>query len=251
MLRHAPAAGEHAARLGAHREAAAQYARALRWAGELPVAERAELLEHRSYECYLTDQIAEAIEAREQALECHRELGDGVAEGDARRWLSRLHWFQRRERRGRAVRRRGGRPARAAAARAGARDGLLATAHSSRCSPRTTAAALDWGGRAIALAESLGEEEIVIHALNNVGAAAFEDERPERSRGARAQPRDRAGRRLRGARRRAYCNLASIAVKLKRHVEGAPVIAEGIAYCTDHDLDSWTHYMLAWRAWPS
>ena len=94
VLRHAPVAAEHAARLGAHREAAAQYARALRWAGDLGAEQRAELLEHRSYECYLTDQMAEAIEAREQALELHRELGDGVAEGDDRRWLSRLHWFQ-------------------------------------------------------------------------------------------------------------------------------------------------------------
>ena len=93
VLRHAPVAGEHAARLGAHREAAAQYARALRWAGELPAREQAVLLEHRSYECYLTDQMVEAIEAREQALDCHRELGDGIAEGDDRRWLSRLHWF--------------------------------------------------------------------------------------------------------------------------------------------------------------
>ena len=91
VLRHAPAAAERAARLGAHREAAQQYARALRWADALTTAQRAELLERRSYECYLTHQIDEAITAREQALACRRELGDGIAEGDALRWLSRLH----------------------------------------------------------------------------------------------------------------------------------------------------------------
>ena len=49
VLRFAPAAAMRAASLGSHREAAAQYARALRFAGELPVPERAWLLERRSY----------------------------------------------------------------------------------------------------------------------------------------------------------------------------------------------------------
>ena len=59
VLRYAPAAGERAAMLGAHREAAAQFARALRHGAGLPPDRRAELLERRSYECYLTDEIPE------------------------------------------------------------------------------------------------------------------------------------------------------------------------------------------------
>jgi predicted ATPase len=50
VLRFAPAAAARAASLGAHREAAAQYARALRFGERLPLAERAELLERRSRE---------------------------------------------------------------------------------------------------------------------------------------------------------------------------------------------------------
>ena len=41
-----------------HREAAAQFARALRYGAGLPADRRAELLERRSYECYLTHDIA-------------------------------------------------------------------------------------------------------------------------------------------------------------------------------------------------
>jgi predicted ATPase len=54
VLEYAPAAAARAAELGAHREAAAQYARALRFTAGLAPARVAELLERRSYECYLT-----------------------------------------------------------------------------------------------------------------------------------------------------------------------------------------------------
>ena len=111
-----------------------------------------------------------------------------------------------------------------------------------------TAGALDWGGRAIALAESLGEEEIVIHALNNVGAAAFESGRPD---GRAALEHSLAMAKAAGYEEhvaRAYCNLTSIAVKLKQHAEAAQVIADGVAFCTENDLDSWTRYILAWRS---
>src|SRR5262249_21959557 len=71
VLRYAPDAGERAARVGAHSEAAAQFARALRFADGLPAERRIELLERRSYECYLTDAVDEAIDARRLALAEH------------------------------------------------------------------------------------------------------------------------------------------------------------------------------------
>jgi hypothetical protein len=60
VLEYAPVAACRAAALGAHRVAAAQYARALRFADRLEPAAQAELLERHSYECYLTDQLADA-----------------------------------------------------------------------------------------------------------------------------------------------------------------------------------------------
>ena len=93
VLDYAPAAAERAAGWVAHREAAQQFARALREAESLPPERRAALLERRSYECYLTDQIGEAVEARREALAEHRLSGDRLRQGDAHRWLSRLQWF--------------------------------------------------------------------------------------------------------------------------------------------------------------
>ena len=66
VLRFAPAAGERAQSLGANREAAAQYARALRFAKGLPPDVLGDLLERRAYTCYITGSIDEAFEAQER-----------------------------------------------------------------------------------------------------------------------------------------------------------------------------------------
>ena len=47
---------------------------------------------------------------------------------------------------------------------------------------------------------------------------------------------------------RAYCNLIAASIKQKRHAEVAPLVEDGLAYCADGDLDSWSRYILAWRA---
>jgi hypothetical protein len=92
VLRHAPAAGERAAALGAHREAAAQFARALRQAARLPTEQRVELLERRAYECYLTDLTAEAVEARRLALEAYRRRRQVRGSTCSSRWNTGPSW---------------------------------------------------------------------------------------------------------------------------------------------------------------
>ncbi len=54
--------------------------------------ERADVLERRSHECYLTDQSDEAIAALEEALECRRALGDRLGEGRTLTHLSLILW---------------------------------------------------------------------------------------------------------------------------------------------------------------
>src|SRR5439155_15134447 len=86
------AAAARAASLGAHREAAAQYARALRFGDRLPTAECADLLERYSGECFVTDQYDEGITATEQELDYRRTLGDTLKEGSALQRLSQFLW---------------------------------------------------------------------------------------------------------------------------------------------------------------
>ena len=82
VLRFAPVAALRAAALGSHREAADQYARALRYSTRLPKEERITLLSAYSDEAYVTGALTEALEARREAIALCREVGDRLREGD-------------------------------------------------------------------------------------------------------------------------------------------------------------------------
>jgi DNA-binding CsgD family transcriptional regulator/tetratricopeptide (TPR) repeat protein len=90
VLELAPKAAYHAHMVGANREAAAQYARALRFADSLDDAMRGDLFAHRAYACYLTGELDAGIDAGQQAVQCFRRAGDRRREGDRLRSLSRL-----------------------------------------------------------------------------------------------------------------------------------------------------------------
>src|SRR5258707_591226 len=90
---YAPLAARQAARQGAHREAAAQYATALRSASRFSLEYQGELLAGRAYECYLISQMEEAVSAYQRALHIWQELGYVEQIGNTLRWLSRIHWF--------------------------------------------------------------------------------------------------------------------------------------------------------------
>jgi DNA-binding CsgD family transcriptional regulator len=92
VLEFAPPAAARASSVGAHGEAAALYAEALRFSELLAPEETARLLECRSRECYLTDEADEAIAALEAAVGWYRKLGDRRREGDTLRSLASVLW---------------------------------------------------------------------------------------------------------------------------------------------------------------
>jgi DNA-binding CsgD family transcriptional regulator len=247
VLRWAPAAGARAAGVGSHREAAAQFARAVRFASGLAPARRAELLERQSYELYLTDRMADAILARAAALEDRRAAGDRRGEGDAHRWLSRLYWYSGDNTTAETQ----------AALAVDVLEGLgpsreLAMAYSNVSQLRMLAedapGAVIWGEQAIALGEALGEPEIVAHALNNIGSAGMRRETPgsqeklERSLSIALEHgfEDHVA--------RAHTNLASFAVERRDLKLAERHLREGIAYATDRDMDAFRLYMTGYRA---
>jgi tetratricopeptide (TPR) repeat protein len=170
VLRFAPLAGSNAAAVGSHCQAAAHYRVALRYADGLAPCERALLQEQYSYECYLTDQGEEAIEARRSSLEIWRAAGEHLKEGDTLRWLSRLSWFAGRRTEADKY------GAEAIAALESLPPGPeLAMAYSNRSQLDMLAheipSAIEWAQRTIKLAEALGRSDILSHALNNLGTA--------------------------------------------------------------------------------
>ena len=74
VVRHASLAARRAVDLGSHREAAAQYERALRWAAHAAPSELAELYTGLAEEATLSDQSQTAAHADEQALRLWRVL---------------------------------------------------------------------------------------------------------------------------------------------------------------------------------
>ncbi|HTP19435.1 MAG TPA: AAA family ATPase [Solirubrobacteraceae bacterium] len=247
VLRYAPAAGERAAGLCVHREAADQFARALRHAAALTPERRAELWQRRSYESYLSQQFDAAVQARRAALALHQELGDRLREGDDRRWLSRLAWFGAD--RATAVR-EGRRAVELLETEPPGRELAMAYSNMSQLSMLAgdVGEALECGELAIELAERLGETEILVHALNNVGSAEVSGRLPggvaklERSL-ALAQE---AGFEEHVA--RAFTNLAAGYVWARVHERADHHLSHGIGYCIDHDLDPWRIYMTGWMA---
>ena len=83
VLRYAPAAAAQAESAGAFREAASQYARALRFGDSLPPAERAALLERRGDACGTAGENPEAVEMMLAARDIYRRLGENQKAGRA------------------------------------------------------------------------------------------------------------------------------------------------------------------------
>jgi DNA-binding CsgD family transcriptional regulator len=93
VIEFAPAAAVQAERLSSHREAAAQYARALRFAGGLSQERCAELHEACSREAFLSADVGTALESAREALALRRSLGDLEAIGEALCSLARLLFY--------------------------------------------------------------------------------------------------------------------------------------------------------------
>jgi DNA-binding CsgD family transcriptional regulator/tetratricopeptide (TPR) repeat protein len=247
VLRHAVTAAEHAAELGAHRESAEQFARALRFGGRLSSEQRAHFFERRSYECYLTDQLPEAIESRKAALDAWRGVGNALKEGESLRWLSRLTWFLGRN----ELSERMADEAVEILEPLG-RTPQLAMAYSNRAHlymlRDDVDGAVEWGTRALEIAEPLEETDVVVHALNNIGSAKYQS--------GDTSGRDDLERSLSLALAnnleehvsRAYTNLASGAVRRRDYPIADRYFQAGIHYSTERDLDSWRIYMTSWRA---
>jgi DNA-binding CsgD family transcriptional regulator/tetratricopeptide (TPR) repeat protein len=248
VLELAPQAASQAARLGAHQQAAAHLATALRYVTQAPKAVAAQIHEDWAYEAGLALRIDESvIEARQRAIALWRELGRLDKVGLNLRWLSRLHWYRGESRQAgeyadQAVRELENLPP----------GPELAMAYSARSQLHMlhdrVDEAVEWGLRAIALAEQLGEIETRVHALNNVGTALLLSGRP----GGRERMEESLTLALQHGfheqAARAYTNFAEYAVVFKDFSLAERIIAEGIAFDTTHDLDAWTHYLVGRQA---
>ena len=232
-------------RLASHREAAAQFERALRFAADTDGATAAALYDELADELLLLDRTEDAAEAIGRGLELWRAIGDRRSEGDATRRLSSVLWHLAR-----------GQEAAAAAETAVAileplPAGIeLARAYANLAARRMMAArheeATEAARRAQSVVAAQSAPDVASDALNTEAVSAFYLGREWTGLMERAL-RIALDQNLHAAAGRAYCNFYSLYCHLRQFAEGEWVYADGIAYCDDHDITTYATFLRSER----
>jgi DNA-binding CsgD family transcriptional regulator/tetratricopeptide (TPR) repeat protein len=247
VLQFAPAAAAYAADRGAHREAAALYGLALGAADALPPTEAGELFDRLAYECYLGGEFDKGIAAQEAAIECYRNSGNRLGEGDCLRALSRLLRYL-----GRAD------EALDAGRRAVALLETLPESHElamAYCnlshlymSIEDRGPTEEWATRAIALAERLDDTEALVYARTNLYMIDALNDVPNAIDGltrtlglAKAAALEEHAGRL-------FVCLTWWSPRTRAYASADAYYDRGLAYCNERGIDLWRHYLFAYRA---
>jgi DNA-binding SARP family transcriptional activator len=237
VLRYAPGAARRAAGLGAHREAAAQFERALRFADSAGRHVLAELHQGLAEEAALLDRWQDAARAQERALALWREAGDPLREGYALTRLARFRWNLSQGREAFAAARAavsvlrpvgpGVELARAYAMHAG----LRMMAHDYDAVAALAEQALD-------LASRFSATGICSEALNAQALSGANTGLPWS-----AQLRHALDLALSGGHHpqaaRGYYNMAERLIDIREFAQAKVYLADGIAYCEEHDMTAY------------
>jgi len=246
VLRFAPAAAERAVAAGARREAAGLYAQALRFAASMDPVERAALLERFAAEGYFTDLGEAPTVALREALSIYRSSGDLAGQGRVLRQLGRQLGID-----GSIIQSQAATHEAVTVLERLAPGPELARAYATLSASyglTDDASGVEWGMRAIQLAEETSCTDALVYALNNVGTIELRRADPaglaklERSR----ELAEAAGDELSVG--RAYLHL-SLALAPRRDWPLADrYISAGIAYCRDHGLEPWMWWLTVLKA---
>jgi hypothetical protein len=233
-VRYAVAAAVHSARLGAHREAAREYRLALRFPEVLNRSRTADLYDHLSYECYLTNEPEAALMARRRALELHEQVDPtSEAVGASQRWMSRLSWFLGR---GEDAERYADLAVATLEPLSGGHELAMAMSNKAQLAMLggRVSETLDWGGRAITLARSIGDRDVESHALNNIGTALLFGSDPVEGAARLHQSLDIAiADDLHEHVARAYTNLGAGQARIRSLPDADQNLRASIAYCSE------------------
>lgn len=243
VLQYAPLAAKAASISGAHSEAASHLEVALQYINDAPPETAATLYEKWSYEAALVHIDDDVIAARHSALELWRKLDRADKVGENLRWLSRLHWYH----------------GHADKANQFADEAISIFESTSASSEQAMAysmksqfymlndrmeEAILWGKKALDIEAQCNNDEVKIHALNNMGSAmalggdqtGLEHLNKSLNLALKKGYHEHAA--------RAYTNTADYAVSVRNFDLAEKTINDGIVFDSKHDLDSWTHYLV-------
>ena len=240
-------AGDEAARAGAPREAAAHYGAILGHREALNAVVVLELLELYAEQCYLMGAADLAMTSMQEAAQLRRASGDTLKLGRDLTRLARFAWMcgDRHAAEGFA--------AEAISVLEAAPAGVeLAWAYSHQAQLKMLASdmdeAVEWGNRALALAERLGDRELIVHALGNIGTANADNP----SSGSMVELKRSYELAVAGGFHdhveRASCNLTCTHYVRRDHRAALGYIERGVAYAIERELTHWEGYLRGWRA---
>jgi len=249
VVQYAPLAAKQAAAFGAHVEAAKLYLAAIEYNSSKNSNELVQLYEAYTYECYLTNQIKDAIFYQTKALQIWQAMNNQEQTGNSLRFLSRLWWYSGHQKEAKLY----GTQA----------IGLFENLPSSKAKAmaysnlsqlymlsENVEGAIEWGDKALAIATEIGDDEIRSHALNNIGTVKM------KATSLMAEGKKQLLESLQIALQnslhehaaRAYTNLISNSVTHKDYKTAEKYLEEGFQYCSERDLHSWAWYNMMWKA---
>jgi DNA-binding CsgD family transcriptional regulator/tetratricopeptide (TPR) repeat protein len=247
LLKFAQRAGEAAVAAGAAREAAAHFGAMLRHRDALSPDAVVDTLEHHAEQAYLMGSADTAMSTMMEAAELRRRAKQTLKLGKDLTRLTRFAWMCARRADAEAF------VEEAIAVLETAPPGPeLAWAYSHQSQLEMLASrsdsAIEWGQRALTLARKLGDPEIIVHALGNIGTAKSDD--------GGAGPIDDLLESLELAMtgryhdhvERASCNLTCTHYWRRDFRAALEYIDRGVAYAVDFELPHWEGYLRGWRS---
>jgi DNA-binding CsgD family transcriptional regulator len=245
-FRHALIAADEAWAMRSNREAVAQYRRALRFADAIDDAERAGLYERLAAALALMDHWEESAAERELALALRRRLGDPVQLSENLRWRSVCMW---RLCRGEESLRAAEEALAVIVDTPPSRQRAWALAHYAMilAEMRPGAGVLAVADEALRQADVLGCDDVSAYTLNTIGWVRFAMGQDGAADIRRSIEFAREHRREEQA-AVGYANLYQAAVDHMRIAEFDWCFSEGMAYCHDSDLRTYTVCLRGSRA---
>ncbi|HEV8271977.1 MAG TPA: AAA family ATPase [Chitinophagaceae bacterium] len=249
VVKYAPIAARQAACVGAHIEASKLYLTAIEYSDGDDIDQMVEFYESYAYECYLTNQVKDAIIYQGKALKIRQQKNEIEQAGNSLRLLSRLWWFdgnrQEAEKYGKqAIEILESQPTSKAKAMAYSNMSQL------KLLSDETSECIEWGNKAIEMAKELKDDEIRCHAMNNVGSILWKTQSSkDKGKEMLFESLDIAlENSFHEHAARAYSNIVSNYLLSKEYKLARQVLEDGINYCEERNLHASKNYKLFVKA---
>ena len=249
VVQYAPLAAQQAASVGAHIEASKLFLTAIEYFEGNDLDKLVKFYEAYAYECYLTNQIKEAIIYQGKALKIWKEKNEIEQIGNSLRFLSRLWWFEGNHQHAESF---GGQAIEVLDKQPSSKSKAMAYSNMSQLKMLSdhTEECIFWGEKAIAIAREVNDEETLVHAKNSMGSMLMLNQSSNQK--GIALLRESLAISLKNSYHehaaRAYAALGSNGITIKNYAFAKKTLEEGISYCEERDLDSLKLYMLSWKA---